>query len=136
MNLGPQHVLRLSEAANIGLHACALLAKNPGRWVSSAELAQWTQASQHHLSKVMAKLVKAGLVRGTRGASGGFKLAKPANEITFLNVYEAVEGPLGNNTCPCGRGYCVNYGCLYGGFFGLVQTEMRRVFETRTLADL
>ncbi len=136
MQSGPQHILRLTEAANIGIHACALLAKNPQKWVSSTELSEWTQASQHHLSKVMAKLVKAGLVKGTRGAHGGFMLAKSPREISFLNVFEAVEGPLGANTCPCGRGYCTLHGCLYGGFFGNVQNDMRHFFQTRTLADL
>lgn len=132
----PEHILRLSEGANIGLHAVALLAKNPDRPVSSVELAEWTQASRHHLSKILTKLVKAGLIRGTRGTSGGFRLARPPAEITFLDVFEAVEGPMGQNTCPCGRGYCQRHGCLYQGLFGDIQERMRSYFQRRTFADI
>ena len=47
----------------------------------------------------MAKLREAGLVSSTRGAHGGYRLARPAEEITMLQVVEALEGPIAPMEC-------------------------------------
>jgi len=128
--------LQLSEAATLAIHACSLIAMKSPERVTGAQLAAWTQASQHHLSKVLAQLVKAGIIEGTRGVNGGFVLAKQPKEVSFLQIYETIEGPLAPPTCPCQRGYCKLRGCLFDGFLGRIQREFREFFEKKTLGEV
>lgn len=135
---GVQHTsgLQLSEASTIALHACALIASQAPERVSGSQLAEWTQSSQHHLAKVLAKLVKSGIIQGTRGVNGGFIQARKPEDVSFLQIYEAIEGPLAPPTCPCERGFCKLRGCLFDGFFGQVQRDMRAYFEKKSLKDV
>lgn len=52
-----------------------------------------------YLEHLVAKLREAGLVVSTRGAHGGYRLAKPADEIAMLEVVEALEGPIAPMEC-------------------------------------
>ena len=52
-----------------------------------------------YLEHLVAKLREAGLVSSTRGAHGGYRLARPAEEITMLQVVEALEGPIAPMEC-------------------------------------
>ena len=51
------------------------------------------------VSKVLKPLAHAGLVTGFRGASGGYKLARPATQISLIEIVEAIEGKLGLTEC-------------------------------------
>ena len=60
------------------------------------------------LAKIVPALTRAGLLRSQRGAGGGITLARPADQITLLEVVEAIDGPLALNMCvlwpeDCGR---------------------------------
>jgi len=48
----------------------------------------------HYLLKLVTKLVKAGVLRSLKGPTGGYRLARPARQITLLEVVEAVAGPV------------------------------------------
>jgi Rrf2 family protein len=130
------HLLRISEAASLGLHACTRLAGSPGRRVPARELADDFSASQAHLAKVMQRLARAGLVTSTRGPKGGFQLAQPADSITLLDIYEAVEGPVEPVGCLLGRPVCRGAGCMFGDFIGEFDTRFRGYMATTTLAQL
>jgi Rrf2 family protein len=116
-------LIRMPEAVSLGLHAAVLVAASPDRAVSARALAEELEASQAHLAKVMQRLVKAGLVRSTRGPGGGFVLDRPADRISLLEVYEAVEGPVELGGCVFGRPVCGRRECLFGGF--VVEFEAR-----------
>jgi Rrf2 family protein len=61
----------------------------------TAERIATTQAVPlNFLENILGELRHAGIVRSQRGADGGFRLAKPANEISIADVIRAVEGPL------------------------------------------
>jgi len=85
-------VLRISEAASLGMHAMVLLASDRGRVLSAHEVAARLNASEAHLSKVMQRLGRAGLVQSVRGPRGGFSLARSPDAVTLLEVYEAALG--------------------------------------------
>jgi len=57
------------------------------------QIAELNSISETYLSKVFAKLSKAGIVRSVPGVKGGYQLTKPSSEISFWDVIEAVEGP-------------------------------------------
>jgi Rrf2 family protein len=87
--------MRLSRASNYALHALAFLAgRAPAGPVASHHLAEADHTPDRFLLKVLRPLVSAGLLRSLKGPNGGYRLARPADKITLLEVVEAVEGPV------------------------------------------
>jgi Rrf2 family protein len=129
-------VFRVSEASSLGLHAAALLARSSGDRLRISDIARSLRASAAHLAKVLSRLEKAGLVRGTRGPAGGYALARPARDITLRDVYEAVEGPATVERCVFDVPVCSGGGCALGGFFrGVNRQVVSRLSRTR-LSDV
>lgn len=85
--------MKFSVGVEYALH-CLLYMVNlePGKSVGIKELATFQGISETYLSKVYTKLSKAKIVKSVPGVKGGYKLAKDADDITFWNVVEAVEG--------------------------------------------
>ena len=131
-----QSVLRISEAASLGIHAMAMFARNTDRKITNPEIAETFRASEHTLSKVLQRLVKAGLIESRRGPGGGFVIAKPASDIALLEVYEAVEGPLWEASCLLGRPACGGAGCVLGGLQISVHKQVKEYLEKTTLDQL
>ncbi|MFA1537826.1 RrF2 family transcriptional regulator [Actinomadura monticuli] len=75
------------------LHCATTLAQlGPGATASAAQLAQYHGLPQAYLAKQLQTLVKSGVLAATTGPRGGFRLARPASEITLLHIVEAVDG--------------------------------------------
>ena len=98
----------LSRGADYAIRAMVDLAGHPveERMVTQA-IAARQDIPLAFLSKVLGRLTQAGLVRAYRGAAGGVYLARPPEEISLLEVVEAVQGPLILSECtdpfrPCG----------------------------------
>ena len=68
--------------------------------VQSAAIAEAHDLPVAYASKVMGQLAKARVLRSVRGPRGGFTLARPANQITLLEIFEAVQGKLGEGDAP------------------------------------
>jgi Rrf2 family protein len=88
----------ISVAASLALHSTALLAASKAP-MQTRELSACLGASEAHLSKVLQRLSRAGLLRAKRGPGGGFSLAKTPAEISLKDIYEAVEGPIAPHFC-------------------------------------
>lgn len=127
-------LIQISEAASLALHSMAFLAHNYGQQMSVSELADLTGSSSNHLAKVFQRLAKAGLVQGTRGPTGGYSLSRNPEEVTLMEVYEAVEGKVGPGPCPCSRGYCAFKTCMFQGVFAQASNLIRDYLGNRTLA--
>lgn len=129
-------MIRISEAASLAVHGMALLAAaGPGR-LSVETMAKQTAASQAHLAKVLQRLAKAELVEAVRGPGGGYSLARPAEDISLLEVYEAIEGPLPEQSCLRQGAACPFARCLFGDLFHRVTNETREYFAGRSLLDV
>ncbi|GGV54617.1 Rrf2 family transcriptional regulator [Streptomyces spectabilis] len=75
------------------LHCATSLAQlEPGATASAGQLAGYFDVPQAYLAKQLQPLVKAGVLAATTGPRGGFRLARPAADITFLDIVEAVDG--------------------------------------------
>lgn len=74
------------------LHCCSILAAVPDRGVSTRDLAEFHGVPKEYLSKALQALSRAGLVEGSLGKTGGYRLARRPEQITFLDVVEAIEG--------------------------------------------
>jgi Rrf2 family protein len=95
-----QHVLQISRKIEYGLRAMIYLAGlDEGSVAPLAEIAQRKDVPRDFLAKILKSLCDKGLVRSTRGVRGGFALARAARDISFLDVIEAVEGPVHLNVC-------------------------------------
>lgn len=130
------NLVRITEPASLSLHAAALLAKQGGERITNQEIAAVLQVSEHHLAKVMQQLVRAGIVKSTRGPSGGFQLARTADEITLLDLFEAVEGPLGEAECLLGERVCDGGDCMVGELVNTVHRQVRAYLAETNLAGL
>lgn len=128
--------LRISEAASLALHSMVLLAAKPEGPLSTHEAAAELRVSEAHLSKVLQRLAKAGLVTSTRGPGGGFVLAKEPTEISLLEVYETIDGPLGAGECLLGDPTCRGEACLLGDLVRSVSEQMRSYLSGTRLADV
>src|SRR5688500_13722120 len=98
-----------------------------------------------YLAHLVAKLREAGLVSSTRGAHGGYRLARPAEQITMLEVVEALEGPIAPMECfhesREGRVLCSHEtdgdrACATKLLWTRVQGGITRALAGTTLADL
>jgi Rrf2 family protein len=97
-----------SKLAQSGIAAVSYLAAVSAeeRLTGSAEIAESREISQQLIAKVLTMLSRAGLVEGTRGPSGGYRLARPAGEITLLDVVQVFENSEDRVMCPFGPNWC------------------------------
>ena len=125
-------LLNISEAANIAMHAMTYLANHARkRPVAVAEIAEHYTVSKDHLNKVLQRLKRAGLVKSTRGPRGGFRLAKPAEQISLLTIYESIDGPLVEGHCLMGSPMCQRNQCILGDLIGKIHAQAgNRLAET------
>lgn len=128
--------LRISEAASLAMHTAAFLAENAERPVSTREISAALRVSEAHLAKVMQRLAKVGLVRSYRGPAGGFELSKECSEITLLDVYEAIEGPLRHGHCLFESPVCRGEICILGGLIETVNGQVRDYLAGTRLSEL
>jgi len=100
-------VLRLTRAGDYAVRAVLHLAAQPFEAIIDREtVSQAQDIPTSFLSKILQQLSAAGIVRSFKGSSGGFSLARRPEEISFLEVIRAVEGPLALNKCLLGNGAC------------------------------
>lgn len=88
--------MKLQTATRLGLYAVLELAREPERTLSSAELAERFGVSNHHLAKVLGTLSTAGVVRGGRGASGGYRFTGNRRRMTLMDIVALFEPAPGN----------------------------------------
>jgi Rrf2 family protein len=135
-----QHLLQVSRKIDYGLRAMIYLASMAeGSVVTFRDIARMMHIPEDFLAKILKTLVDAGLVRSTRGAHGGYSLARAPADISFLDVIEAVEGPVQLNLCVKdeGKRSCdLNHSCTMYGVWREAQDRMMEVYRGSSLAKL
>lgn len=120
--------------------AIEMAALRSGDTVTAAEIAARYRLPPSVVSKVIQRLVRAGIAHGTRGVSGGYRLARPAAEIPLLEIVELFEGPRPESTCvlgECGEGECGSFAeCRLRKLFEEVDEQARATFASVTLETL
>lgn len=85
--------MKYSKATNYALHTMVyLVAAAPDKPVGVQQLAERQEVSPTYLSKILTKLVKAGLIESASGANGGYRLKGKKEDISFLDIIHAIEG--------------------------------------------
>lgn len=97
----------LSQTAEYALRAMAWLATAPeGEPVRAVDLSNATGIPAHYLSKVLRRLVLAGLLDSQKGQGGGFSLSRAPREIAFIDILSAVDAYPTQGRCAFGWGEC------------------------------
>lgn len=92
--------MRLSRHADYGVRAMVDVASLPsGERAITSEVAHRQDIPRVFLTKIIPRLVSAGLLRSYRGEGGGIILGRSADTITLLDVVEALDGPIAINRC-------------------------------------
>lgn len=134
-----QHTLKISRKIDYGLRAMIFLASIPaGEIVPFREIARRMQIPEEFAAKILKTLATKGLVKATRGKLGGYSLAKPMGTISFLDVIEAVEGPVVVNLCLShGEDTCkLTPSCTMYSVWKQGQERMLEVYREATLDKL
>ena len=127
-------IFSLSEAASIALHSMVLIARSTNG-INVVKITEITGFSKNHIAKVLQRLVKADMLKSVRGPSGGFYLKKEAGEITFLDIYEAIEGPMEETDCPLSYVLCNYDSCIMGTIINEMTGEFKKYLQNKTLAS-
>ena len=129
------HLINVSEAASLALHGLAIVAQQSPNKVNAKYLAEKLDASEAHLAKIFQRLSKNGLIRSFRGPTGGFILNKPAEEISFLDIYEIVESKIILNHCSCHKTACPFENCIFGDALKNFSQNLYQMFENIKLSN-
>jgi Rrf2 family protein len=127
--------MNLQISSRIAIFALLELAANPERQYSVAEIGNKFRISSHHLAKVMHSLGRAGLVRSTRGAGGGFQFSGSARRVTLLDVIELFER-LGPSSGDSAAGEATAEGRALGQVLGEIDDIARATLGSITLATM
>ena len=125
-------VLNVSEAASIAIHGIILVARSD-KLVNVNHIAELTSSSRHHVAKVFQRLAKENFVNSSRGPTGGFFLRKKPEEISFLDVYECIEGKIEITHCPLDKPICPFKTCIFKTIIKDLTLEFRSYLEAQTL---
>ncbi len=105
--------------------------------VMTKEIAEKQNLPSTYLEQLMLTLRKAGLVNATRGAKGGYVLAKEPQSISLAEIVEALEGPIDIADCNDVPNCCFDAQmCVLKQIFDEANNALRNVFENITLAEL
>lgn len=130
--------MRISAKADYAVRAVAELAAADGEKPVKAErIASAQGIPLNFLENILGELRHAGVVRSQRGAEGGFRLAKPAEDVTVADIIRAVEGPLAS--VRGGPPEETKYGGAAASLptvWIAVRANLRRVVENVTVADI
>ena len=129
-------ILKFSDAFTLGIHAAVLLAANPDEPLPVEKIAGTIKVSANHLSKVMQRLARAGMVRSIRGPKGGFVLERHPEAIRLMEIYEAIEGEYPEGRCLFRHPVCGGKACAFGGWVQNLNDEVKNFFNNRTLKDM
>jgi FeS assembly SUF system regulator len=89
----------LSKLADYGVIVATHMAADPDRQATAATIAAETRLPRATVAKLLKALAHAGLAAATRGASGGYRLARPAEAISVAEVVAAIDGNIGLTQC-------------------------------------
>src|SRR5476649_102524 len=99
-------MLRMGKLTDYATVVLASLAQEPARHRAATELADSTRLSRPTVSKVLKGLQRAGLVISSRGAQGGYRLARAPELITAAQILDVFEGPIAITECSTTTSHC------------------------------
>ncbi|MDY7108236.1 MAG: Rrf2 family transcriptional regulator [Planctomycetota bacterium] len=126
----------LSDACEYGLRATVWLAQRAGTTQKVREIAEGTQSTPGYLVKVLQRLAKAGILSAQRGSQGGFTLEHSPDDITVLDIINAVDPLERIQTCPLGLDAHGQHLCPLHRRIDDAMATIEESFGTVTIAEM
>lgn len=125
--------MKYSKATNYALHTMLhLVITEPEQLVSVHQLAELQKVSPTYLSKILTKLVKAGMIESTSGANGGYRLSRKNPDPSFLEIIHAIEGKASLFECTQNH----NGSCLIQRVMVHAEEQMEDYLNNRKMSEL
>ncbi len=129
--------MHLTRAADYGVRVMIHLASAPrGARLSLTELAEAAEVSPAFLSKVLQRLVRAGLVSSRRGKRGGFELLDAGRAASLLDILTALDGVPELNTCLLSGSCHRSPWCAAHTVWQEAQTRLREALASASLEQM
>jgi Rrf2 family protein len=130
--------MQITRAAEYGVSGLMHLGRlRRGGMAMIDEVSRAEKIPKSFLAKIFQQLGRAGLVRSSRGARGGFSLARGPEKITVLEIIEAIEGRIVFQRCRLDTPDCEHVGgCALCGLFERAQDGVKDALTGTTLRDL
>ena len=131
--------MQLSRKADYALRAVAFVAQmKKGDLASIGRIAKARGIPREFLAKILKELTRSGILVSFQGVTGGYRLSRPPREVNFLDVIEAMEGPVAVNLCVDGN-HCEctrEKGCEIRPFFVKQQDQITKALKKQTFGNL
>ncbi len=130
--------MQITHQADYAMRAVMYLARlAPGEKVPTSQISDEYRIPPAFLMKIVAQLAISGLIRTSRGAKGGVALARPAEEISVLEVLEAIDGPVALNQCANDPESCpLSEDCTMQHFWHDISSDLVEHLRSTTFAQL
>ena len=129
-------MFKLGKLTDYGTVLMTALAEHPDRLQTSQELAGGTHLAAPTVAKLLKLLGKAGLVESSRGARGGYRLARSPDLITVADIVIALEGPIALTQCTVHRGCGIETHCGVRSHWRVINDAIRSALESVSLAQM
>jgi Rrf2 family protein len=130
--------MQYSVSIEYAIHGLIYLARaGDEKAVLLADIASAIKVPKEYMRKIFQMLTRKRLITGRRGAGGGYRLARPAGELTLRDVVEAIEGSLPLYGCLHMRRHCeLALSCPVQKAFDDARRKMAEALQGTTIADL
>lgn len=130
--------MQITRQADYAARAVLHLARTGNNeQVSTGHVAKEQRIPPAFLAKIISQLSIAGILQTSRGARGGIRLARRPEQITLLEVIEAIDGPIKLNVCVRGEGTCLfEDNCPIQSVWCDIQNEMTAKLRNANFAQL
>lgn len=131
-------MIKLAKLTDYAVVTLSAMVERDGILLSAVQLAEITTLPEPTVSKVLKMLAKGGVINSVRGAHGGYRLAEMPEDITILDIIEAIEGPVALTACIEGshENCAIVKMCGTKGRWDLVNTAVKTALENVTLRDM
>ncbi|MGO1117710.1 SUF system Fe-S cluster assembly regulator [Rhodovibrionaceae bacterium A322] len=131
-------MFRLNRLTDYAVVVMAQMAQQSDRLRPTVQIAEGTGVPLPTVSKLMNTLAHAGLVESHRGANGGYRITRPADQILVSEIIQAIEGPIALTACVDGADdACSSQSfCPMSGNWNKVNQAIEEALQTVTLKDM
>lgn len=131
--------MRMTAAGEYGCLALLAIAENNGEWCKRQQIVDRFHVTPAFLEQILRRLGAAGLIASRRGAGGGFRLARPASQISIATVIRTMDGPLAPTRSVSTNFYepsPVEASGAFHALFRRVRDAVAEILESETLEDI
>lgn len=128
--------MKLSSRGKYGLHAMIYLARHASEGPQRLSVIAENGIPAEYLEQLLGKLRRSGLVITTRGAAGGYAIARDPTLISVAEVLEATEGEFSLHPCHMESGCKGGEQCATKRAFAVLTAQMKQLMQALSLADI